>query len=100
MEVDHNARQLLDDAKQYYDKTIEEIDQEKKRLLDEFRQKADRHVAGVRAAEAARVDEVSAALKAELDETRAGVEEKYRRNALRWGDELFARCIRQEDGDA
>lgn len=93
LDVDKQARQILDDARQYYDRTISDIETEKQKMLEEYERKAKQHLDNIRNSEsdsvtaaAAEVKELYSRLTAEMDET-------FEKNRAAWVDELFTKCV-------
>lgn len=95
LDVDRRARQLLDDAKQYYEKTIEELDREKEAIREKYAEKAAAHIADVRHAETAAVEEAVAKITADSAEKTRRLNETFEKNHAAWENELFERCVRQ-----
>ncbi|MDL2233352.1 hypothetical protein LJC63_07205 [Ruminococcaceae bacterium OttesenSCG-928-L11] len=98
LDVDRRARQLLDDAKQYYDKTIEELDKEKEQIREKYAEKAAQHVADVRQTESAHVEDSVNRLGADTAEKISRLEQVYEESHQKWEDELFRRCVEKASG--
>jgi vacuolar-type H+-ATPase subunit H len=94
--TDRQARQALDEAKQYYDRTIEEIGREKERILQDHLERAEKHLAEARQAETAQVDESVAKINSNRDARIRALEENYEENHERWVDEMLARIVARE----
>lgn len=93
LDVDKQARQILDEAQQYYDRTLADIETEKQRITAKYENKAKAHCEQAEAAEqgaiadsAKETAETYARLTAELDE-------RFANTHVNLENELFARCI-------
>lgn len=93
LDVDREAREILDAAQQYYDKMVEEIDTGKQKILKQYQDKANRHISDVRMVKRAEADEVIQEIRSNYDEIAEALETQYRQNRAQWEQELFARCI-------
>jgi hypothetical protein len=93
---------MLDDARQYYEKTIEEIDRGKEEIRQSYADRATNHVAGVRQSETTNVDEMVAKIHSEAAEKIRTLNEIFDLHHQEWEEELFRRCIRRDipDGEA
>ena len=100
LEVDRQARQLLDEARQYYDKTIEEIETEKEKLLADYAEKAALHIADVQGAESAQADDSAARIAQEAGAKIQALEEIWSQSHKQWEDTMFERCVRRVNADA
>lgn len=100
LDTDRQARQLLDDARQYYEKTIEEIGKEKEHLLQKYTEKAEKHLEDVRRDEASAADEAITAIKSDSGEKNRVMEEIFQKNHGAWENEIFARCVKRVDRNA
>ena len=100
LEVDRQSRQLLDEARQYYDKTVEEIETEKQKMLADYAGKAERHIADVRSAEAAQVDDAMDRIAADSGEKIRVLEQLWDEKHGQWEQEMFARCVQKVTPDA
>jgi F0F1-type ATP synthase membrane subunit b/b' len=65
LEIDRKARQAIDEAQQYYDNTMKEIEAEKKRIVEKHIRHAEERIAGVRKIEEQALAEKRAELAAE-----------------------------------
>lgn len=93
LDVDKQARQILDEARQYYDRTISDIEAEKKKMAEEYEKRAKHHLEDIEYSEGAAVKEAAdkneklySRLTAEMDET-------FEKNRAAWVDELFNKCV-------
>ncbi|GHU79727.1 hypothetical protein FACS1894191_3190 [Clostridia bacterium] len=95
LEIDRQARQTLDDARQYYEKTLEETGRERERLLGKYAARAENHLADVTASETAIVEDAVARISAGRDGKISAVETNYLQNHTRWEQEIFDRCVKR-----
>lgn len=95
LDVDRQARQLLDEAKQYYEKTIEEIDREKEEIRQRYTERATGRVERVRQSETANLEEAISKIKAGTAEKYRRMEALYDARHTQWEEALFLRCIRK-----
>jgi hypothetical protein len=86
---------MLDDTKQYYEKTIEEIDRGKEEIRQSYADRAAGHVAAVYQSETTAVEETVSKIQTDAAEKTRILNETYDLHHREWEDELFARCIRQ-----
>jgi hypothetical protein len=96
LDVDRQARQRLDDAKLYYEKTIEEIGRGKEEIRQSYADRAATHVAAVRQSETTNVEETVAKIQRDVAEKTRILGETFDLHHLEWEEELFRRCIRQD----
>lgn len=96
LDVDKEARQLLDDAQQYYDRTLQEIEQEKVKLHDAYAEKGETHIRELQAEQAGEVDEVVGEVRRRTGELRQAMEARYNEYHRQWEDALFNRTIGAE----
>lgn len=89
LDVDRQARQMLDEAQQYYERTMREIEQEKQRMLDEFNQKAERHIRELEEEQAGEVAEAVAGIRTRTERLRGAMEAHYDREHAGWEDAVF-----------
>lgn len=93
LDVDKEARMILDEAQQYYDKTIEEIDGEKKRITEGYEQRAQKHLEDIRKSESAGAVEAAAEIRERYGRLTSAIDEAYELNHAKWEDELYNRCM-------
>lgn len=94
LEVDRQARQILDEAKAYYEKTAEEIDRERERIRTQYTRRAETHIAELRVSEALAVDEAISKMDAEKAGIIAHMEEIYESSRREWEDAMFKACVK------
>jgi hypothetical protein len=92
LDVDRQARQMLDDAKQYYENTIEEISRGKEDIRQSYADRAAGHVAGVRQSETVSVEETVEKIHNDAAEKTRILNETFNLHHQEWEDELFRRC--------
>lgn len=89
LDVDREARQMLDEAQQYHDRTMREIEAEKQRMLSEFNEKAGRHIHELSEEQNAEVAEAVAAIQARTGAVRKSMEAHYDNCHRQWEDEIY-----------
>lgn len=96
LDVDKQARLIIDEAQQYYDRTLSDIEAEKQKLMAEYEKKAKAHYDKIEAAEressaiaTKEIEEKYARLTAEMDEA-------FEKGHASWEDGLFVRCIGEQ----
>lgn len=97
LDVDKEARMILDDAQQYYDKTVEEIAEEKKRMKVDYEQRAKKHLDNILIAETAAAEDAAAKIREQYGQLTADIDGVYEQNHSKWEDELYKRCITQDN---
>lgn len=93
LDVDKEARQMLDEAQQYYDRTLADLQDEKKSLLERYTEKAAHHLADLKAQQAAEVDDEVNALHDRTVSLLQAMEARFRQYRQQWVDELTEKCI-------
>lgn len=93
LDADREARQRLDEAQQYYDRTLAEIEGEKKKLLAAYTEKAELHFRKLEEELADEVSEAVEAVRTRTASTIAQMDARYDRLHEQWEDELVKRCI-------
>lgn len=93
LDADKQARQLLDDAQQYYDRTLTEIQEEKKKLLQAYTEKADLHISELESKLTEEVEDVIEAVRKRTASTVAAMDQRYDRLHQEWEDQLAQRCM-------
>lgn len=93
LDVDRQARLILDEAQHYHDETMKEIEQEKSRMQRDFQTRAKSHLDQVEQTESAAARE--AAGNVQVKYTRLGVqlEAHFTAHHREWEDELFKICL-------
>ena len=93
LDVDREARMILDEAQQYYDKTLADLAAEKKRLLEQYEKKAADHLSAVGHTEHKSVAEETAALEQRHREQIAALDAVFASEHENWESELFRRSL-------
>lgn len=93
LDVDREARMILDEARQYYDNTIDEIAAEKKHMLERYEEKAAEHLNNVCHSESSGVSDEISALGRQYSGLTAAIDAVFAQNRGCWEDELFRRCV-------
>lgn len=92
LDVDRQAKQILEEARQYHDKTLEELEQEKKRILGEYTEKANRHIEDARASDNTDADDAVGAIRQRYAALTEKLEALYAAEHAGWEYELLRRC--------
>lgn len=92
LDVDREARQMLDEAKQYAERTAKEVEEEKAKIRAEYTEKADRHVRDLEAEQAGEVEEVQQQEEERMERLLAAMETHYRENRASWVEALCRQC--------
>ena len=95
LDMDKKARQTLDEARQYYEKTIEEITLERARLLEDYSARAKAHIDDVANMEAAAIADAAAAVNSAKSEKIQFIQDRYNQNHSAWEEEIFGRCVKK-----
>ncbi len=93
LDVDKEARALLDEAQQYYEKTVAEIEVEKQQLYNEYKRRVEKHIASAHRAHQSEAEEAITTIKARQDAIALEMESVYQQNHKQWQDDLFQRCV-------
>lgn len=93
LDVDKEARLILDEAQQYYDKTIEEIDKEKQAMQVAYIAKGDAHIEQLRSAEQQNTEDSIAGIQKKYAVLTQQIEDSYNQNHLSWETALFEKCV-------
>lgn len=93
LDVDKEARQILDDAQQYYDRTLLDIQEEKKRLREHYNEKAAQHLGILTSTQTAEVDEAVNKLRDRTTVLLEAMNARYDQYRQQWVDELTEKCI-------
>lgn len=92
LDVDKEAQQIIDAANQYYEKTLEEIVDEKKKIREEIDARAAGHIRDVRNSCEAEKNDAIAEIKSRYDALGAQLEKNFAAQRDAWQDALFERC--------
>ncbi|MDR2931492.1 MAG: hypothetical protein LBV27_00115 [Oscillospiraceae bacterium] len=95
LDVDRQARQILDEAKQYYERTHEEISRERERIREQYTERAEMHIADVRGSETAAVDDAVTKANQESAEKIKRMEDIYDSEHEKWEQYLFEQCVKR-----
>lgn len=93
LDVDREARMILDEAQQYYDATIEEIAAEKKRMTADYEARATKHLEDVKRAESGGMEQAADEIHERYARLTAAIDGTYAQNHAEWEDELYKRCM-------
>lgn len=93
LELDRAARQMLDEAQQYYDRTLYETEEEKKKMLADYSERGKLHIEALKNE---LDDEVSETLQQVRSRTAAiddEMKKAYEINEHQWVSEIVSRCL-------
>ena len=93
LEVDKEARRTLDEAQQYYDKTMQEIAAEKEELLATYKHKCQTRLDEVRETEQQNFEDAAQQIQQDYNKKIRQLEQRYTENHAVWEDALFQKCI-------
>ena len=93
LDVDRKARQMLDEAQQYYNRTLSEIESEKAAMQREFSDKGRHHLEELRQEQQQELQQYADAAQQRAQRLLAAMEARYEQNHLQWEDELYHRTI-------
>lgn len=93
LDVDKKARQQLDDAQQYYDRTMQEIQQEKQAMEQLYKSKGQEHIHALRD----QLDEEVAQLIGQTEQVKrektAALQAQYDQHHTAWENHLYHAVI-------
>lgn len=93
LDVDREARQTLDEAQQYYDQTLLEIQEEKAQMLLSYTQRAEKHLTLLKAELDSEVDETMKSVRERTAELLAQMDAHYEEHHQQWEDQMVQKCI-------
>lgn len=93
LDVDKQARLMLDEAQQYYDRTLADIEAEKQKIAAVYENKAKAHYNEIEAAEHAAIDDAEKENGEKYARLTAEMDEIFEKEHINWENELFARCV-------
>jgi len=93
LDVDKDARRIVDDAQQYYDKTMEEIETEKKKMLADYQQREKRRLEELKRSEEAKVRADTEKIKQRYAALTDELNKTFEASRVKWEDELFEKCM-------
>jgi len=93
LNVDREARRILDDAQQYHERMQAETQAEMEKLLRSIEDKAESHIRKAREAAEADAAEAVERIRLEGGALAQEMEAVYKRERLGWQEQLLARCI-------
>lgn len=95
LDVDKQARLILDEAQQYYDRTLVDIEAEKQKITTDYENKAKAHYDKIEAAEHAAIVDAEKETGEKYARLTAEMDEIFEKGHVGWENELFARCVGQ-----
>lgn len=93
LDADREARRLLDEARQYYDRTMVEIQEEKNKLLAAYKEKADLHIHALEDEQGGEIEETMEAVRKRTASTIAAMDARYDELHSQWEQELAQKCM-------
>lgn len=93
LSVDKHARGILEEAQNYYDKTIADIEIEKIKIAAEHEEKAQDHYKKVDAAERDAVACAEKETSEKYSRLTAEMDEIFEKEHTKWEDTIFMNCI-------
>lgn len=93
LDVDKHARSILDEAQQYYERTLSDIEAEKKKLTEEYENKAKAHLEEITGTEAASVKVAVAKIDSYYAKMTAELDKAFEGKHTEWENTLFDRCV-------
>lgn len=99
LDVDKQARQILDEAQQYYDRTISDIETEKQKITAEYENKAKSHYDEIGETEGDNIEDATKEIEEKYARLTKEMDETFESGHTRWEDELYNRCISAATGD-
>jgi rRNA-processing protein FCF1 len=96
LEIDRKARQSIDEAQQYYENTMQEIETERQDIAQRYTQRADEHIKQVSGIEEQARADACAELQASLHTLERALDDAFATNHEQWEDEMFRRIIGKE----
>ena len=92
LDVDRDARRLVDDAQQYYDKTMEEIETEKEKMLADYQEQEKQRLEQAGQAEEKKVRDDTGGIKQRYAALTEELNKTFEASRAKWEDELFEKC--------
>lgn len=93
LDVDRQARQMLDEAQQYYERTLYEIQQEKQEMMESYSRRGKQHLETLTAELADEVDEVVQTVRARTAGLLADMQAHYDQHHEQWETTLAEKCM-------
>ncbi len=95
IDVDKQARSILDDAQQYYDRTIADIETEKQRIATEYEDKAIARLNEIFITEETAVTEATKQLKQKYSKLTSDMDSTFENEHVNWEKDIFDKCVRR-----
>lgn len=93
LDVDKQARLILDEAQQYYDRVLTDIEAEKQRLTTEYENKAKMHYEKIEETERSAIIDSAKEIEEKYARLTAEMNEIFEKEHVNLENELFARCV-------
>lgn len=93
LDVDKEARQMLEEAQQYYDRTLLEIQEEKKLLLETYTKKSQDHVNNLEEQLRQDIEGVVQTVEERTKTLLTAMESRFEEHRDAWEEELFRRVV-------
>ena len=93
LSVDVRAQKIVDEAQDYYNKAIENIEKNKKQMLDNYNAKAQKHMQNVVETEELIFESKKTEIVKNAEETSKKMNAVFNEKRQIWENELFERCV-------
>jgi hemerythrin-like domain-containing protein len=93
LDTDKQARDILEDAQDYYARTLHDIESEKKRLARTYERRMEQRLSEIDSSERTAVHTAAAEAKKRYAQLTQEMDIAYGQNRQRWEDALFNGCI-------
>jgi len=93
LDVDKDARRIVDEAQQYYDQTMEEIETEKKKMHADFEKREKQRLEEMGRSEDAKVREDTGKIKQRYAALTEELNKTFEASHTKWEDELYEKCV-------
>lgn len=93
IDVDKQARKIVDDAKSYQETVSAEIEQEKKKYAEAYQSRAQARIEKVKKEEESKSSEEKDVLQQNYTSLIQKMDALYDEKHLQWEEQLFALCI-------
>ena len=92
LDADKRARDILDDAREYYSRTLQDIEAEKKKLARTYERRMEQRLSEIDSSERTAVHAAAADAKKKYARLTQEMDSAYEQNHIRWEDTLFKSC--------
>jgi hemerythrin-like domain-containing protein len=95
LDADKRARDILEDAQEYYARTLQDIEAEKKRLARTYERRMEQRLSEIGSSERTAVSAAAAEAKRRYAQLTEEMDLAYGQNRQSWEDTLFNACTSQ-----